>query len=159
MRRVVALAAAVCALVAAQPAAADVPKRGDLRVLVALVTWGPQPATPADVQTQLARVASWYEDASFSQIHVVAETTADWLTIPQFSACSSIDPALHNAADAAIRGAADDLSRYDVHAYLFPRVGDCPFSGRASLVAGWVELNGFYQGALIVHELGHSIGL
>jgi hypothetical protein len=159
MRRVVALAAAACALVAAQPAAADVPKRGELRVLVALVTWGPQPATPAEVQTELARVAPWFDETSFSQLRVIAETTPGWLTIPPVSGCASLDPTLHDTADAALRGAAFDLARYDVRAYLFPRVADCPFGGRASLVAGWMELNGAFRGELIVHELAHSLGL
>ena len=96
------LAVAAVATVGAQPAAADVPKRGDLRVLVALVTWDAPVATPAQVQTELAEVATWFEETSFSQIHVVAETTPGWLTIPRFSACGSINPGLHDAADAGL---------------------------------------------------------
>lgn len=159
MRRAVALTAIALAFLAAEPAAAAVPTRGDLRVLVALVTWGPQPATPAAVQTELASAASWFESTSFSQLHIVAETTPGWLTIPQFSACATINPDLHDAADAALGAAAVDLRRYDVRAYLFPAIGDCVFAGRASLLAGWIELNEEFRAFVIEHELGHSLGL
>jgi hypothetical protein len=148
-----ALLAAVAALLLAVPSAAVT---GDLRALVILATWGPQPFTQAQVQeTVFTGARDFLDHSSFGRVHLVGEATP-W--VQAFTGpvdCEQSTDLATRARMAATR-AGYTTERYARLIYLFPSV-PCRFVGRGTGSEVW--LVGEYWPGLVAHELGHTFGL
>lgn len=148
-----ALGAAAAALVLSAPAAAI---SGDLRTLVVLGTWGPEPYTQAQVQQEVFTGArDFLANSSFGQLQLVGDVTP-WLQA--FTGpvdCEDGSAIATRARDAAAK-AGYRLDRYARFIYLVPAV-PCRFVGRGT--GNEVLLIGEVWPGLVAHELGHTFGL
>ena len=145
--------AAAAALLLALPSAAVT---GELRTLVILATWGPQPLAQADVQESVFTGARDFLDhSSFGQLKLSGDTTP-WL--PAFGAAVSClqSAEIATGARAAAVKAGYVLDRYDRFIYVVPTV-PCDFVGRGTGNEVW--LIGDVRPGLVAHELGHTFGL
>jgi Gametolysin peptidase M11 len=156
-RRLTAVALAAAGLVvvpAAQPAYGE-HVLGPQRILVALVTWGPQPFARDDVRRIVFDEAdSLYQSMSYGKVSLVG-TVTPWLKAFDGPAGCNLAP-VRTAAAAAAKSAGFDPARYDRVIYIHPDAG-CPWSGVTQ--ASTVFLNGAVTTHLVAHELGHSFGL
>jgi Gametolysin peptidase M11 len=128
---------------------------GPQRILVALVSWGPQPFAPGDVRTVVFdQVDAFYRATSYGKVSLTG-TVTPWLhafnnpvrcNLPQVKADGS----------AAALAAGYDPAKYDRVVFVHPEQ-DCPWSGVTQ--AATVFLNGAVTAYLVAHELGHSFGL
>ena len=128
---------------------------GPQRVLVALVTWGPQPFTREDVRNIVFdETDAFYRSTSYGKVSLTG-TVTPWLHA--FDGMVSCNLANINAsASAAARAAGFDPAKYDRVVYVHPEA-NCPWQGVT--LAGTVFLNGAVTTYLVAHELGHSFGL
>jgi hypothetical protein len=128
---------------------------GPQRILVALVTWGPQPFTREEVQQVVFDEAdAFYRRTSFGKASLTG-TVTPWLkAYPSRPQCAA--NSLREPGAAALRAAGYDLAAYEVVVYLHPEAG-CAWSG--ATYAGVVFLNGELTARLVAHELGHAFGL
>jgi hypothetical protein len=156
-RRLTAVALVAAGLVvvpAAQPAYGE-HVLGPQRILVALVTWGPQPFARDDVRhTVFDEVDSLYQSMSYGKVSLVGAVTP-WLKAFDGTAGCNLAP-VRAAAGAAAKSAGFDPAKYDRVIYIHPDAG-CPWSGVTQ--AATVFLNGAATTHLVAHELGHSFGL
>lgn len=128
---------------------------GPQRILVALVTWGPQPFARDDVRRMvLDEVDSFYRAMSYGKVSLTG-TVTPWLQAFSGRAGCSL-PAVRADASAAAKAAGYDPAGYDRVVYVHPDAG-CPWSGVTQ--AATVFLNGAVTPHLVAHELGHSFGL
>jgi hypothetical protein len=128
---------------------------GPQRILVALVTWGPQPFGREEVRrTVFDQVDELYRNMSYGKASLTG-TVTPWLrAFDGPSGCSL--PPVKAAASAAAVAAGYDPMKYDRVVYIHPDAG-CPWSGVT--LAATVFLNGVLTTHLVAHELGHSFGL
>jgi hypothetical protein len=156
-RRLAAVALVALSLVvvpAAQPAYGE-HVLGPQRILVALVTWGPQPFAREDVRRiAFDQVDELYRSMSYGKASL-SGTVTPWLKAFDGPAGCSL-PAVKAAASAAAVAAGYDPVKYDRVVYVHPDAG-CPWSGVT--LAATVFLNGAVTTHLVAHELGHSFGL
>jgi hypothetical protein len=156
-RRLAAVALVALSLVvvpAAQPAYGE-HVLGPQRILVALVTWGPQPFVREDVRRiAFDQVDELYRSMSYGKASL-SGTVTPWLKAFDGPAGCSL-PAVKAAASAAAVAAGYDPVKYDRVVYVHPDAG-CPWSGVT--LAATVFLNGAVTTHLVAHELGHSFGL
>jgi hypothetical protein len=147
----------VCATASAAPA---IQNNGELRVLVILATWGPQPFTRAQAQDVVfVQADAFVRDNSFGAAHLAGEVTP-WVTaFPSAPACGTPteQKSLGNAAQAAAKAAGFDVAAYTRFIYLFPYISTCGYGGYGSQTD--VFLNGGLNRGLVTHELGHTFGL
>jgi hypothetical protein len=128
---------------------------GPQRILVALVTWGPQPFARDDVRhIVFDEVDAFYRAMSYGKVSVTG-TVTPWLQALSGRAGCNL-PAVRTDARAAALAAGFDPARYDRVVYVHPDAG-CPWSGVTQ--AATVYLNGAMTPHLVAHELGHSFGL
>lgn len=149
----IALLAVLGALLLAVPSAAVT---GEVRTLVILGTWGPQPFTQAEVQeTVFAGARDFLDHSSFGRVRLTGEVTP-WLQ----TSTEPIDCDRPNDIARSFRAAANRAGyatpQYARLIYLFPSV-PCRFVGRGTGSEVW--LVGEYWPGLVAHELGHTFGL
>ena len=157
MRRDLVLVAALAALLLPGDAASDL-NVGPQSILVILVTWGPQPTTPAALRTAVFGDANRYvQDVSFGKASLVGDVTA-WLPVREFTNCdpvtiSDMGLATLNAA----KSAGYDTTKYSRYVFVLPRPPACEFLGFGAGNEVW--LFGTASARIIEHELGHTFGL
>lgn len=128
---------------------------GPQRILVALVTWGPQPFGREEVRRIVFdQVDELYRSMSYGKASLTGTVTSWLKAFDGPSGCSL--PPVKAAASAAAVAAGFDPMKYDRVVYIHPDAG-CPWSGVT--LAATVFLNGAVTTHLVAHELGHSFGL
>jgi hypothetical protein len=128
---------------------------GPQRILVALVTWGPQPFTRGDVQTIVFdQVDEFYRSVSYGKVSLTG-TVTPWLRAFDGPVRCNL-PVVRSSGMAAAAAAGYDPAKYDRVVFVHPEQ-DCPWSGVTQ--AATVFLNGAVTAHLVAHELGHSFGL
>jgi hypothetical protein len=128
---------------------------GPQRILVALVTWGPEPFSRDEVRRIVFdQVDAFYRTTSYGKASLTGSVTP-WLRAFDGRAGCNI-PAAKASAGAAALVAGFDPAKYDRVVYVHPDAG-CPWSGLTQ--AATVFLNGAVTPYLVAHELGHSFGL
>lgn len=139
---------------AAQPAYGE-HVLGPQRILVALVTWGPQPFGREEVRRIVFdQVDELYRSMSYGKASLTGAVTP-WLKAFDGPAGCSLPQAKAAASSAAVSAGYDPM-KYDRVVYVHPDAG-CPWSGVT--LAATVFLNGAVTPHLVAHELGHSFGL
>lgn len=128
---------------------------GQQRILVALVTWGPEPLARADVQhIVFDQVDAFYRSMSYGKVSLTGVVTP-WLhafDVPV--ACNLAQVRADGMTALAANGY--DASKYDRIVFVHPEQ-NCPWQGVTQ--AATVYLNGAVTTYLVAHELGHSFGL
>jgi hypothetical protein len=128
---------------------------GQQRILVALVTWGPQPFARADVQhIVFDEVDAFYRSMSYGKVSLAGDVTP-WLQAFDVPVACNL-PVVRSGGLTALAAAGYDVSKYDRIVFLHPEQ-NCPWSGVTQ--AATVYLNGAVTTYLVAHELGHSFGL
>jgi hypothetical protein len=152
----VALLIALClALAPAASSAYGEHVLGPQRILVGLVTWGPQPFVRDDVRDIVFnQVDALYRSMSYGKMSLTG-TVTPWLKAFDGGVGCNL-PNIKALGSAALAAAGYDLSKYDRVVYVHPEQ-NCPWSGVTQ--AGTVFLNGALTTHLVAHELGHSFGL
>jgi hypothetical protein len=151
----VALAAlSLAAVPAAQPAFGG-HVLGPQRILVALVTWGPQPFARDDVRRIVfEQVNAFYRTTSYGKVSLTGDVTP-WLHAFDVPVACNL-PQVRAQGLAAASAAGYDAAKYDRIVFIHPEQ-NCPWSGVTT--AATVYLNGAVTPYLVAHELGHSFGL
>jgi hypothetical protein len=151
MRRLL-LAALALALLAPGAQAAVV---GEERVLVMLVTWGPQPFTREQVRDVVFRQANdFFRVSSYGRMHLAGDVTP-WLNALSPSVGCDVS-AIRRGGRAGAAALGYDRSAYGEVVYIHPDVG-CASSGIAE--GDETFLDGELLLKLVTHELGHTFGL
>jgi hypothetical protein len=128
---------------------------GQQRILVALVTWGPQPFVRADVQhIVFDEVDAFYRSMSYRKVSL-AGTVTPWLQAFDMPVACNLAQVKADGLG-ALAAAGYDPSTYDRIVFVHPEQ-NCPWSGVTQ--AATVYLNGAVTPYLVAHELGHSFGL
>lgn len=141
--------------VLALPGSASPATRGEQRVLLMLVTWGPEPYAPAQIRGQLDEAAAYMRSVSFGKTWVVGEVTP-WLhALNAKPGCDTA--AIAEAAQRGARAAGYDSARYTTLGIAMPQLDACFWSGAYFPPGIW--LNGANDRQVIVHELGHTYGV
>jgi len=152
---------AVMALLATlSPLQAGAAAKGEERVLVVLATAGSKPYTVAEVERAVRQADAFFRTASFNQVQLHFDVTP-WL--PAFTAnpgCGSVSNGSLSALVAPARLAAGDAgfnaSHYDDVVYAIAD-SRCGFHG--ATFGHEVLLTRQPTVELLVHELGHALGL
>jgi hypothetical protein len=148
------LALSLAAVPAAQPAFGG-HVIGQQRILVALVTWGPQPFARADVQhIVFDEVDAFYRSTSYGKVSLAGAVTP-WLQAFDLPVACNLGQVRADGLT-ALAAAGYDRSKYDRIVFVHPEQ-NCPWSGVTQ--AATVFLNGAVTTYLVAHELGHSFGL
>ena len=127
---------------------------GPQRILLALVTWGPQPIARDDVQKVVDQVDAFYRSTSYGKISLTG-TVTPWLHAFDVPVACNL-PVVRAGGSAAALAAGYDPAKYDRIVFVHPEQ-NCPWSGVTQ--AATVYLNGAVTRYLVAHELGHSFGL
>lgn len=129
--------------------------KGEQKVLVVPVTWGPQPATIEEIhRVVFAETDAFMRAASYGKTWLVGDVTP-WQAV--YQSRPECDPrAIATTARAAALAAGFDPARYHRFVFVFPRI-DCPFRGLGSGEQTWI--NGAPDRKVVAHELGHTYGL
>ena len=162
MRRiglVLALAVFASTLPAAAPA---LDNNGELKVLVILGTWGPQPFPRDQAQDAVfTRGDAFVRENSFGQAHLAGEVTPWVNAFDAPPACGT--PAeqrdLATKAQAAARAAGFAVDSYSRFIYAFPFEDRCGYLGYGSLREVWLNGPQAITSRVATHELGHTFGL
>jgi hypothetical protein len=116
---------------------------GPQRILVALVTWGPQPFARGDVQhVVFDEVDAFYQSMSYGKVSLTG-TVTPWLHAFDVPVACNL-PQVRADGLTALTAAGYDPSQYDRIVFVHPEQ-NCPWSGVTTY--------------LVAHELGHSFGL
>jgi len=139
---------------------------GTRHMAMLLVHWnGPDDTTPAQVNEQLftgaGSAAALYAEASFGK-RTFDGQVFDWLQIPAPTSCDR--DTIAKSADAAAAAAGINLSAFDHVGYLVSATSNCNFSafgivGVPASPARRTWYNASFPPSLLVHELGHNLGL
>lgn len=154
------LYAVIALLALLVPHSAGAAAKGEERVLVVLATAGPQPYSVAEVERTVRQADEFYRTASFGQMHLSFDVTP-WLpAFPSNPGCGGTTNRSLEGVVAPARLAADNAgykaSHYDDVVYAIAD-SRCGFHG-----ATWgheVMLTRQPTVELLVHELGHALGL
>jgi hypothetical protein len=148
------LALSLAVVPAAQPAFGG-HVLGPQRILVALVTWGPQPFAREDVRhIVFDETDALYRTMSYGKVSLTG-TVTPWLKAFDVPVACNL-PQVRAQGSAAAAAAGFDASKYDRVVFIHPEQ-NCPWSGVTQ--AATVFLNGVATTHLVAHELGHSFGL
>jgi hypothetical protein len=143
--------------VGARPAIVN---NGELRILVILATWGPQPFTRDRVQQIVFKdTDAFVRENSYGAAWLGGEVTPWVNAFPSAPRCGTPNEqdALGVSAKAAAKAAGFDPSAYSRFVYIFPTAPNCGYAGYGSLRD--VFLNGQVDDFIVAHELGHTFGL
>ena len=127
---------------------------GEQRVLVVLVTWGPEPYSQATARGALDEAAAYVRSASFGRTWIVGEVTP-WLRVLTARPACSLQRISDVALNAA-RAQGYDTARYTTLGIAVPQI-DCFWTGAYFPPGIW--MNGHVSRHLIAHELGHNYGV
>jgi hypothetical protein len=128
---------------------------GPQRILVALVTWGPQPFARDDVHSiAFDQVDAFYRSMSYGKVSLTGAVTPWLRAFDRPVGCNLLQ--VRSAGRTAALAAGYDPATYDRVVFVHPEQ-DCPWSGVTQ--AATVFLNGAVTAHLVAHELGHSFGL
>jgi hypothetical protein len=127
---------------------------GEQRVLLMLVTWGPEPYTQGQARQALDETAAFVRSASFGKTWIAAEVTP-WLHVFDTRPGCELER-ISTAALAAARGRGYDTTRYTTLGIAVPRI-DCAWGGAYFAPGIWV--NGMLNRHVLAHELGHTYGV
>jgi hypothetical protein len=152
-RIALALLAVLCALGTA-PAAWGV--TGEQRILLVLVTWGPEPVTQAEARATFESTGAFVRSASFGRTWLAGEVTP-WLHALRAEPSSCDLGAIDAAGRAAAARAGFDPARFETIGYALPRFEACRWGGAYFPPGLWV--NGPLTREVIAHELGHTYGV
>jgi hypothetical protein len=154
------LVAVVALLATLSPLQAGAAAKGEERVLVVLATAGSTPYTVAEVERVVRQADAFFRTASFDQVQLHFDVTP-WL--PAFAAnpgCGSLGNGSLSALVAPARLAAGDAgynaAHYDDVVYAIAD-SRCGFHG--ATFGHEVLLTRQPTVGLLVHELGHALGL
>jgi hypothetical protein len=154
------LVAVVALLATLAPLQAGAAAKGEERVLVVLATAGAKPYTVAEVERVVGQADAFLRTASFNQVQLHFDVTP-WL--PAFTAtpgCGSVSNGSLSALVAPARLAAGDAgynaAHYDDVVYAIAD-SRCGFHG--ATFGHEVMLTRQPTVELLVHELGHALGL
>jgi hypothetical protein len=154
------LCAVIALLTLLVPHAAGAAARGEERVLIILATSGTKPYTRAEVETTAREAAAFFLKSSFGQLRLTIEVTP-W--IPAYAAnpgCGSVNNlSLSDVVEPARRAASAagyNPSSYDDVVYAIAD-NRCGFHG--ATFGHEVMLTRQPTVELLVHELGHTLGL
>jgi hypothetical protein len=153
MRRLVVLAALAVAV--ACPGAAHTAVLGEQRVLIMLVTWGPQPYPREQAQAALDESAAYMRSASFGRTWIVGEVTPWMQALSARPSGCDLQP-ITAAAQAAAQARGYDTARYTTLGIAVPQI-DCFWTGAYFPPGIW--MNGEMNRHLVSHELGHTYGV
>jgi hypothetical protein len=143
------------ALALALPGGASGATLGEQRLLLMLVTWGPEPYAPALIRAQVDEAAAYLRSVSFGKTWLVGEVTP-WLhALSSKPGCDT--SAIAEVAQRGARTAGYDPARYTTLGIAMPQLDAC-FWGGAYFPPG-IWLNGRNDRQVIVHELGHTYGV
>jgi gametolysin peptidase M11 len=153
MRRLILLLGLVCCLLAVPAGATTM--LGEQRVLVLLVTWGPEPYPQETVrQVVFDEAGEFFREASFGKTWLAGDVTPWLLALPSRPECNT--RLISRAARQAAADAGYSIASYTRFMFVFPRI-ECPFSGLGSGEEAF--LNGALWRMIVAHELGHTYGL
>jgi len=154
------LYAAVALLALVLPQLAGAAAKGEERVLIVLATTGSRPYSVAEVERTVGQSDSFFRTASFGQMHLKVDVTP-WL--PAFTTDPGCGGATNRTlaavvapAKLAAENAGYDLGHYEDLVYVIAN-SRCGFYG-----ATWgheVMLTRQPNLGLLVHELGHALGV
>jgi hypothetical protein len=153
MRRLAVLAALVVAVAGSGAAQAAV--LGEQRVLIMLVTWGPQPYPQAQAVAALDEAAAYMRSASFGRTWIVGEVTPWMQALPTRPSGCDLQP-ITSAALAAAQARGYNTAGYTTLGIAVPQI-DCFWTGAYFPPGIW--MNGAMSRFLIAHELGHTYGV
>lgn len=153
MRRLILLVVLVASVLAGPAGATSM--LGEQRVLVVLVTWGPEPFAVDEVQRVVFTEAdAFMRNASYGRASLAGDVTP-WLRA--LGARPECNPRLISRAGREAAAAAGyRIAGYTRFVFIFPRI-DCPFAGLGTGEEAF--LNGALWRMLVAHELGHTYGL
>jgi len=134
------------------PGYASAAVTGEQRVLVMLVSWGPQPVTPEEARSALEQAAAYERTASYGATWLTGDVVG-WVPMPSTTACD-LD-AIERAGRAGATAAGRNPAAYTRLAFVFPH-NDCPWGG--AYYSNHVWANGYFTAQLLEHELGHLFG-
>ena len=128
---------------------------GEVRLLVVLATWGPEPVPATAARAAVAETTAYVAEASFGRVQLRAEVTP-WLRAYAAPLPSCDLAAVERDARSAAAAAGYDASAYTQLAFVFPRIS-CPWAGAYFENDIWA--NGDFDRHLLAHELGHVWGV
>ena len=147
----------LAALLAPSASAGGIPLKS-LQVLVARLTWGPQPFSDGDVDAAMRSVADFYSTASLGQLNVAYQRTP-WLNVLS-NAPPCLQPAdvlaLPSLLTSKTEQAGYDVASYDRVVFVLPSAS-CAFLGIYN--SAGITLNGTVNAGVVIHEIGHSLGM
>lgn len=147
------------AVTAAAPAAIVA---GEQKLAVLLVNFTDdtqQPFTPAQAQDLVFNQGNGFVRENSFQTAWLAGNVFGWLTLPIARTCLTSEIA--TAATQAAGAAGINLANYPRRMYVFPRNDACVWSGVGSVGGASSEawINGRFELKVVMHELGHNLGL
>jgi Gametolysin peptidase M11 len=154
------LAVVALVLVCGASSAPALVNTGELRILVILATWGPQPYPRDQVQQVVFKATdAFVRENSYDTAHLAGEVTPWVKAFPSTPRCGTPteQASLAAAAQAAAAQAGFKPGSYSRFIYVFPGIATCGYSGYGSLRE--VFINGSPSPTLVAHELGHTFGL
>jgi hypothetical protein len=156
VHRVVALLAAAAVLALPGSARSDL-NQGPQTILVILVTWGPQPFTPAQIRQSVFEEADAYvRSASFGKTSLTGDVTT-WLPVREFDNCDPVSQSeMALAALNAAKAAGYDNTKYSRFIFGFPSPRTCRLGGIGAANHVWMLGNATPR--IVIHELGHTFG-
>jgi Gametolysin peptidase M11 len=129
--------------------------KGEQKVLVVPVTWGPQPATVDEIRRVVfTETDAFMRAASYGKTWLAGDVTPWQQSYAARPECDA--RAIAATARDAAAAAGFDPGRYDRFVFVFPRI-DCPWRGLGSGEQTWI--NGAPDRKVVAHELGHTYGL
>ena len=141
--------------------AAIAPAKGS--VLVTLVNFAgkTEPFTQASVQAEWAKVAAYYQEASFGK-QTLAVTVTPWLQTNLSTSAAPVSncdfSSIHNAAEAASSAQGYNPAAYQFRFFVWPGI-NCGWLGLGYVGYGEAYSNGSNVITTYGHELGHNLGL
>jgi hypothetical protein len=144
------LAAALALLAPAASAQLEAGVAGEQRILLVLVTWGPEPLSVAEARAAAAETEDYVREASFGRASLSVDVRGWAHVLPRRPNGCDVG-GIHGAVQAAL-----DLTGYDLVGYLLPRI-DCPWTGAYYPPGVWM-LDEISKN-LFAHELGHNWGV
>lgn len=132
---------------------------GTASVLVVMVQWTGPDATTADrLRTELATESRpWFTDVSYGRWTIATPTVTDWMAISPTDGCDYYGVMTRAIAAAEAGGFAPDT--YDHVIIYHPTDADCGWGGLGYVGGRITWVNGYPESPLMIHELGHNLGL
>ena len=152
--RITVVLAVLAALALPQSGAAAI--TGEQRLLVMLVTWGPEPWTADEAQRVVfEESADYIRRVSFGQVTITGQSTG-WLHVLDERPTGCDIAGIETRAREAIAARGLDPGRFDRLVFAFPQI-NCQWGGAYFDFNVW--MNGRIDRHLVAHELGHVYGV